>query len=178
MTPRLPRDTRPRRIAGQPRPLRRRGRCHHAGFTLVEILIVVVILGILAAIVIPAFANATQDTRKSAFVQDLRTFEQALLLYEVDNAGFPPDGGSGSVPSGLEPYVNVPKWENGTPIGGVWDNEYQDLLTVGMGVHFNGTGHTPDDAYMTSIDAMIDDGVVTTGSFRQFGDRYYRVIRE
>lgn len=146
------------------------------GFTLMEILIVVVILGILAAIVIPSFASATEDTRKAAFAQDLRSFENGILRFEAQNNAFPPDGGSGSVPMGLEDYVNVPKWEGGSPIGGVWDNEFEDLLTVGMGVHFNGTGQTRDSDYMADIDLMIDDGDVTTGSFRQYGDRYYRVI--
>jgi general secretion pathway protein G len=148
------------------------------GFTLVEILIVVVILGILAAIVIPSFASATEDTRKAAFAQDLRAFETGVLRYEVDHDAFPPDGGSGTVPAGLEDYVNVPKWESGSPIGGVWDNETDDVLTAGVGVHFNGTGETRDATYMADIDLMIDDGVVTTGSFRAYGDRYYRVIAE
>lgn len=148
----------------------------HRGFTLMEILIVVVILGILAAIVIPSFASATEDTRKAAFTQDLRAFEMGVLRYQVDFGEFPPDGGSGSVPSGLEDYVSVPKWEGGTPIGGVWDNETDDVVSAGMGVHFDGTGDTRDTSYMATIDGMIDDGNVTTGSFRIFGDRYYRVI--
>lgn len=141
-----------------------------------EILIVVVILGILAAIVIPSFASATEDTRKAAFTQDLRAFESGILRYEVDNGEFPPDGGSGTVPSGLEDYVNVGKWQSGSPIGGVWDNETDDVLTVGMGIHFNGTGQTRDSAFMADIDEMLDDGDLTTGSFRAYDDRYYRVI--
>lgn len=152
------------------------GRARRSGFTLVEILIVVVILGVLAAIVIPAFASATEDTRKASFVADLRVFEEAILRYEVDHGTFPPDGGSGTVPSGLEPYVDVPKWQSPTPIGGVWDNEFEDLLSCGMGVHFNGTNETRDNTYMNTIDAIVDDGDVSTGSFRAYGDRYYRVI--
>lgn len=146
------------------------------GFTLMEILIVVVILGILAAIVIPSFASATEDSRKAAFTQDLRAFETGILRYQVDFGEFPPDGGSGSVPVGLEDYVNVPKWQSGSPIGGVWDNETDDVLSAGMGIHFNGSGESRDSTYMADIDLMIDDGVVTTGSFRVYGDRYYRVI--
>jgi len=146
------------------------------GFTLMEILIVVVILAILAAIVIPTFASATEDTRRTAFIQDLRAFENAILRYEVDHGVFPPDGSSGFVPSGLEPYVMAGKWEGGTPIGGVWDNETDGILTAGMGVHFNGTGETRDAAYMTEIDGIVDDGDLSTGSFRVYGDRYYRVL--
>lgn len=149
-----------------------------AGFTLIEILIVVVILAVLAAIVIPSFSNATADTRKAAFVGDLRTFEQAIHLFYNDNEVWPPDGGSGMVPAGLEPYVRVHKWEDGTPIGGAWDNETDDVLGVGMGVHFNGSGDTRDADFMVLIDNTVDNGDLTTGSFRQYGDRFYRVIRE
>ena len=158
--------------------MRRPEQHNPSGFTLMEILIVVVILAVLAAIVIPTFASATDDTRQATFVGDLRTFEQAIYLYQNDHSAWPPDGGSGTVPAGLEPYIRVHKWEGGTPIGGVWDNETDDILTVGVGVHFNGTGQTRDAAFMARIDNTVDDGDLATGSFRQYGDRYYRVIRE
>ena len=55
------------------------------GFTLVEILIVVIILGILAAIVIPQFTEASQDARESALVSDLQTVRSQLELYKVQH---------------------------------------------------------------------------------------------
>ena len=55
------------------------------GFTLVEILIVVIILGILAAIVIPQFTEASNDARKSALVSDLQTVRGQLELYKVQH---------------------------------------------------------------------------------------------
>ena len=55
------------------------------GFTLVEILIVVIILGILAAIVIPQFTEASNDARESALASDLQTLRSQLELYKVQH---------------------------------------------------------------------------------------------
>ena len=55
------------------------------GFTLVEILIVVIILGILAAIVIPQFTEASNDARVSALVSDLQTVRSQVELYKVQH---------------------------------------------------------------------------------------------
>jgi general secretion pathway protein G len=55
------------------------------GFTLIEILIVVVILGILAAIVIPQFTNASQDAQVSAVKSQLQTIRSQIELYRIKN---------------------------------------------------------------------------------------------
>ena len=62
------------------------------GFTLVEILIVVIILGILAAIVIPQFTNASQDARKSSLTSQLQTIRSQVELYKLQHLDeFPPE---------------------------------------------------------------------------------------
>ncbi len=55
------------------------------GFTLVEILIVVLILGILAAIVIPEFTEASNNARESALKSDLKTLRSQIQLYKVQH---------------------------------------------------------------------------------------------
>lgn len=57
------------------------------GFTLVEILIVVVILGILAAIVIPQFTNASEEARSSSITAQLQSIRSQLELYQVQHNG-------------------------------------------------------------------------------------------
>ena len=57
------------------------------GFTLVEILIVVVILGILAAIVIPQFTNASETAKSSSVISQLQTIRSQLELYQVQHNG-------------------------------------------------------------------------------------------
>ena len=60
------------------------------GFTLVEILIVVIILGILAAIVIPQFTNASNDARNSSVASTLQTLRGQVELYKIQHADTPP----------------------------------------------------------------------------------------
>ena len=63
-------------------------KAHHPvrrAFTLVEILIVVVILGVLAAIVLPQFANASLDARKTNMASQLQTLRSAVELYRLQH---------------------------------------------------------------------------------------------
>lgn len=59
------------------------------GFTLVEIMIVVAIIGLLAAIAMPSFAKARRNAQVAAQMNDLRILEDAFQLYAMENKGFP-----------------------------------------------------------------------------------------
>ena len=61
-----------------------------SGFTLVEILIVVVILGILAAIVIPQFTEASTEAKLSSLCTDLQTLRSQIELYKIQHNDVPP----------------------------------------------------------------------------------------
>lgn len=65
------------------------------GFTLVEILIVVVILGILAAIVIPQFTEASTDAKRSSLASDLQTVRSQIELYKIQHSDALPGTVSG-----------------------------------------------------------------------------------
>lgn len=72
-----------------------RSRKSAQGFTLVEILIVVIILGILAAIVIPQFTNASEDARKSSLTSQLQTIRSQVELYKLQHRDeFPTETGA------------------------------------------------------------------------------------
>jgi len=60
-------------------------RSNRKGFTLVEILIVVIILGILAAIVIPQFTSASSDARQSSLTSQLQTIRSQVELYKLQH---------------------------------------------------------------------------------------------
>ncbi len=97
------------------------------GFTLVEMLLVLVILAALAAVVVPKFAGRSKQARVTAAQSEIAALETALDSFEVDN-GFYPAGG----PSGLEALVaqpsGSPDWrgpyiKKGVPLD-PWDNPY------------------------------------------------------
>jgi len=77
------------------------------GFTLVEILIVVIILGILAAIVIPQFTSASQDARKNSLVSQLQTLRSQLELYKLQHLDQLPSTLIGGTPAWTQMTVKT-----------------------------------------------------------------------
>ncbi|MDX2458388.1 MAG: type II secretion system major pseudopilin GspG [Gammaproteobacteria bacterium] len=72
------------------------------GFTLIEVMVVVVILGILAAILVPKVMDRPDQARKTKARQDIRALEAALNLYKLDNFVYP------TTDQGLEALVEQP----------------------------------------------------------------------
>src|SRR5947199_977582 len=64
-------------------------RCARHAFTLVELLLVLVILGILAAIVVPKFAGRTEQAKVRAAETQISAFSTALGIFETDNGYYP-----------------------------------------------------------------------------------------
>ncbi|MCZ6517386.1 MAG: type II secretion system major pseudopilin GspG [Gammaproteobacteria bacterium] len=102
-----------------------------AGFTLIEIMVVVVILGILAAIVAPNIIGRVEQARVTRAKTDIQTIAAALKMFRIDNSRYP------TTEQGLEALVrkpagaNLPKY---TPDGYLeklrkdpWSSQYQYL---------------------------------------------------
>lgn len=114
--------------AGRNRLVRRMQR----GFTLIEIMVVVVIMGILAALVVPKLMGRTDDARITAARQDIATLMSALKLYKLDNQHYP------STEQGLQALIVKPSsgpaangWKTGGYIDRLpkdpWGNDYRYL---------------------------------------------------
>ena len=87
------------------------------GFTLIEILVVVVILGILAAIVVPRVMERPGEARVTRAKQDIQGIVTALNLYKLDNFGYPGNE------QGLDALVAKPSGQPDTPN---WKGPYLD----------------------------------------------------
>ena len=129
------------------------------GFTLIEIMVVVVIMGILAALVVPKLMGRTDYARIAAAKQDVATIMQALKLYKLDNQSYP------TTEQGLQALLTKPTSgpaANGWKTGGYleklpkdpWGNPYQylspgirgeaDVLSFGADGQAGGAGNDAD----------------------------------
>lgn len=81
------------------------------GFTLIEVMVVVVILAILATIIVPKIVDRPDDARIAKAKQDIRAIDSALQLYKLDNLTYP------TTDQGLEalvkPPANAKNWRPG-----------------------------------------------------------------
>ncbi len=136
-----------------------RANSRHAGFTLIEIMVVVVIMGVLAALLVPRLMGRTDDARILAAKQDIATLMQALKLYRLDNQRYP------TTEQGLQALIARPtngpqpaNWKTGGYIDRLnkdpWGNPYQyaspgtrnevDIFSFGADGQPGGTGNDAD----------------------------------
>lgn len=129
------------------------------GFTLIEIMVVVVILAILGTLVAPQILGRIDEARVTKAKNDLRLYESALDLYKMDNFRYP------TTDQGLDALVkkpNDPNLKNWRPEGYVkqlqkdpWGHDYvyvspgtagqpYDLMTLGADGQVGGTGADAD----------------------------------
>ncbi|WP_309381691.1 type II secretion system protein [Cerasicoccus frondis] len=147
------------------------------GFTLLEVMIVVVIIGLLATIAMPAFQRARMRTQSTRFANDLRQFSGAFETYSLEHGAWPDDETEGVLPAGMDGYIAADKFNLPTIYGGNYDWE-------GPGGGFSGgvavsiRGSNLDDEQAVMIDEILDDGDLGTGRFQATGDSYALILEQ
>lgn len=141
------------------------------GFTIVELLIVIVVIGILAAITIVAYNGVQQRARDSKRQSDIAVLQKALEMYHVDNGGYPacsptayqPGNGRGSCYSDTAGFVSalVPKYISESPKDpdSTGDSRYR---------YFYGSEKTSDTTYRASA----DDNYIIVVAYESKGGPY------
>lgn len=146
------------------------------GFTLVEMMIVVAIVGMLAVMAIPIFRQVRMNAQNTRFITDIKNYVGGCETYSLENGEFPADGVTGELPGGLEGYIKPSDFSAKTPIGGLYNIESDDNgVTFAVGA----VNVTASDAQLLLMDQRNDDGNLSTGLYRKLGDStYYRVVTE
>ncbi len=151
-----------------------RRRCA-AGFTLAEIMIAVVIIGLLAAMAIPSFISIQERSLHFRFMNDVRIFRDAIQTYYLETGTLPTDSSTGVLGADLTGYIHPDRFGEPTSIGGRWDVEANDSgVTLAVGV----VDYNLTRAQLQRLDARFDDGDLATGQLRDIvpGSRYYFII--
>jgi len=145
------------------------------GFTLVEILIVVIILGILAAIVIPQFTNASTDARKSNMASQDQTIKSQISLYMLQHGDTAPAvaslfpnltavtdaAGNLSGATGFNSVTSFGPYLQATPVNPLTNSSTIVTLPGGTGTATSGWYYNPGTGEfhgVNSVGAKSDDG--------------------
>ena len=143
--------------ARRPNVSARPGISRRKAFTLVEIMVVVVVIGLLAAIAMAAFQRVREVSNASRYANDFRQFESAFQRYATEFGQWPPNALPGLVPAGMSGYLPA-SFTNTSPMGG----NYQ---WTGPSCYILLRNSNATDAVMRRVDATLDNGDLNSGAF-------------
>jgi prepilin-type N-terminal cleavage/methylation domain-containing protein len=142
------------------------------GFTLVEIMVVVLIISILCTAAVPAFGLLKSRARTTAIVNDFRVFAAAFDTYAHEAGNWPTDTAAGVVPPEMAGRIDSAAWSRKTPMGGQYNFENNQMhfgTRYRACIVISATAAAPlplNVEALLDIDQAIDDGNLLNGNFR------------
>jgi len=138
---------------------------------MIEVITVTVVVGILAAMVVPRFASARDDTTVAAASEDLRTIARAVSLYQGVNGSFPPNASRTKDAENLKEYFkNTSPFVKLCPIGGVYDYDGPSAgKPVSVSIIQDGSNRYTFE-FALELDKYMDDGDLGTGRLTEVGN--------
>jgi len=134
-------------------------------------MVVVVIIGLLAAASLPAYRLITLRSRAASVVNDLRTFSTVFITYSLQNGRYPDDGDPQVVPPQVAGQLPG-NFSQRTPIGGVYKWNF-DIPADGVPAKAaiiiqaaTGNSLLDDLDQLETVDKQIDDGNLATGNMQ------------
>jgi prepilin-type N-terminal cleavage/methylation domain-containing protein len=144
---------------------------HRRAFTLVEIMIVVVIIGLLATMAMQTFKIVRRASQSTIIASDYRVYSESFSRFALEKGYWPDSSSPGVRPVGMED--SLAKWHMPSIVQGNWQWSHN---TNGVTAGISLVNSPVDPELMIAVDKKLDDGNLGSGNFVSSGTSYMLIL--
>ncbi len=157
------------RAMAVPAPDKHEAAHYNRGFTLVELLMVIAIIGVLCLMVLPQFSHLQNLAKEARAKSEIRTVEKSIIAYNLDNGNFPPNLAAATTTT-TDPWGNPYQYNNiQTNPGGAYVDQYgnpmnNDFDLYSKGINGLSSANLTDPNCLDDIIRAADGSILELGS--------------